>query len=96
VGGWQSETVTWVPTFRANRQRRFDAYMIYSEQRSRLIDYLGAHQHLAVDIELHVTPNGGLCLRSGAQRFYEGLIPMLFSGIADVCEWYDDRATIQI
>jgi hypothetical protein len=33
-------------------------------------------------------------LRSGAQRFYEGAIafrfPTLFSGIADVCEWYDD------
>jgi hypothetical protein len=88
------ETVTWVRTFRAHRQRRFDAYMIYSEQRSRIIDYLGTHQHLAVDIELRATPNGGLRLRSGAQRFYEGLIafpfPMLFSGIADVCEWYDD------
>jgi hypothetical protein len=33
-------------------------------------------------------------LRSGAQRFHEGSIafpfPLLFSGIADVCEWYDD------
>ncbi len=48
------ETVTWVRTFRANRQRRFDAYMIYSEQRSCIIDYLGTHQHLAVDIELGV------------------------------------------
>jgi Domain of unknown function (DUF4166) len=68
--------------------------MIYSEKRSRLIDYLGTHQHLAVDIELRAASNGGLRLRSGAQRFYEGLIsfpfPMLFSGIADVCEWYDD------
>jgi len=36
----------------------------------------------------------GLRLRSGAQRFYEGIIafpfPMLFSGVADVCEWFDD------
>jgi len=88
------ETVTWIRTFRANRQRRFDAYMIYSEQRSCIIDYLGTHQHLAVDIELGVAPNGGLRLRSGSQRFYEGLIafrfPLLFSGVADVCEWYDD------
>jgi hypothetical protein len=34
-------------------------------------------------------------LRSGAQRFYEGPIafsfPMLFSGYADVHEWYDDQ-----
>jgi hypothetical protein len=88
------ETVTWVRTFRTNRQRRFDAYMIYSEQRSCIIDYLGTHQHLAVDMDLGVAPNGGLRLRSGAQRFYEGSIafrfPQQFSGIADVCEWYDD------
>ncbi len=88
------ETVTWVRTFQGNRQRRFDAYMIFSEQRSCIVDYLGTHQHLAVDIELGVAPNGGLRLRSGAQRFYEGAIafsfPLLFSGIADVCEWYDD------
>jgi hypothetical protein len=89
------ETVTWIRTFRNNRTRRFDAYMIFSEQRSCIIDYLGTHQHLAVDIELSVDPTGGLRLRAGAQRFYEGLIgfsfPMLFSGVADVCEWYDDR-----
>ncbi len=36
-----------------------------------------------------------MCLRSGAQRFYEGFIgfnfPMRFSGYADVREWYDDK-----
>jgi hypothetical protein len=69
--------------------------MIYSEERNCIVDYLGTHQHLAVDIELRVRPNGGLQLRSGAQRFYEGPIafnfPLLFSGVANVCEWYDDR-----
>lgn len=89
------ETVTWIRTFRNKRTRRFDAYMIFSEERSCIIDYLGTHQHLAVDIELSVDPTGGLRLRAGAQRFYEGPIgfsfPMLFSGVADVCEWYDDR-----
>lgn len=88
------ETITWVRTFRGRRPRRFDAYMIYSKERSCIVDYLGTHQHLAVDIELRVAPNGGLQLRSGAQRFYEGPIsfrfPIAFSGIADVCEWYDD------
>ena len=33
-------------------------------------------------------------IRSGARRFYEGPLafsfPLLFSGVADVCEWYDD------
>lgn len=89
------ETVTWIRTFRNKRTRRFDAYMIFSEQRSCIVDYLGTHQHLAVDIELSVDPTGGLRLRAGAQRFYEGPIgfsfPMRFSGVADVCEWYDDR-----
>ena len=90
------ETITWIRTFYARRPRRFDAYMIYSEQRQRIVDYLGTHQHLAVDIDLRVAANGGLCLRSGAQRFYEGPVgftfPLLFSGVADVCEWYDDTA----
>ncbi len=89
------ETVTWVRTFDTRKRRRFDAYMIYSQQRGCIVDYLGTHQHLAVDLELSVAPNGGLKLRSGAQRFYEGPIafpfPLFLSGIADVCEWYDDK-----
>jgi hypothetical protein len=88
------ETVTWVRTFDTLRRRRFDAYMVYSEERQCIVDYLGTHQHLAVDLELSVAANGGLKLRSGAQRFYEGPIafpfPLLFSGVAEVCEWYDD------
>jgi hypothetical protein len=88
------ETVTWIRNFETRHPRRFDAYMIYSKERSRIIDYLGTHQHLAVDIHLSVDDRGGLQLRSGAQRFYEGAIafsfPMTFSGIANVCEWYDD------
>jgi hypothetical protein len=90
------ETVTWIRTFGTNPPRRFDAYMIFAAQRNCIVDYLGTHQHLAVDIDLSVEPNGGLRVRSGAQRFYEGLVgftfPMLFSGVADVCEWYDDSA----
>jgi uncharacterized protein DUF4166 len=91
------ETVTWIRTFQTRRPRRFDAYMIHSEERRCIVDYLGTHQHLAVDIDLKVAPNGGLQLRSGAQRFYEGPIgfsfPMLFSGIAEVCEWYDETCS---
>jgi len=94
VDAYGRETMTWVRTFHTRRPRRFDAYMILSEQRGRIVDYLGTHQHLAVDIDLKVASNGRLSLRSGAQRFYEGPVgfsfPMLFSGVADVCEWYDD------
>jgi len=90
------ETVTWVRTFESSRRRRFDAYMIFSEERNRIVDFLGTHEHLAVDIDLRVDEEGGLRLRSGEQRFYEGKVafrfPMLFSGVADVHEWYDDDA----
>jgi hypothetical protein len=89
------ETITWIRTFQTKRPRRFDAYMIHSEKRRCIVDYLGTHQHLAVDIDIKVDPNGGLRLRSGAQRFYEGFLgfpfPMLFTGIADVCESYDEE-----
>jgi len=91
------ETVTWVRTFdMPKKRRRFDATMIYSERRGRIVDYLGSHQHLAVDIDISIAENGGLRLRSAGQRFYEGFIafpfPMFFSGVAEVCEWYDDDA----
>jgi len=90
------ETMSWIRTFELHRRRRFDAYMIYSDARRRIVDYLGSHEHLAVDIDLSVDAAGGLRLRSGAQRIYEGLVgfsfPMAFSGIADVREWYDDAA----
>ena len=96
VDSFGRETISWVRTFQSSRTRRFDAYMVYGQTRGRIVDYLGSHQHLAVDIELSVDDEGGLCLRSGAQRFYEGVIgfnfPMLFSGIATVREWYDGNA----
>jgi hypothetical protein len=88
------ETVSWIRDFGPPLHRRFDATMIYSERRGRIVDYLGTHQHLAVDIDLGVDERGGLHLRSGGQRFYEGPLafrfPMVFSGYADVHEWFDD------
>lgn len=91
------ETVTWIRSFRFGRQeRRFDATMIYSRERGCIIDYLGNRQHLAVDIEAEPSERGGIRIRSGAQRFYEGWLgfrfPELLTGAADVHEWYDDRA----
>jgi hypothetical protein len=95
--GFGRETVTWIRTFQfPDRARRFDATMVYAEGRRRIVDYLGSHQHLAVDIDVAVADNGGLRIRSGAQRFYEGALafpfPLLFSGRAEVLEWYDDDA----
>lgn len=89
------ETITWARTFKTRKLRRFDAYMIYSQARGCIVDYLGSHQHLSVDLEVAADERGGVHIRSGAQRFYEGAIafsfPMLFSGIADVREWYNDE-----
>lgn len=91
------ETVTFVRTMHLpnGRSRRFDATMIYSPDKGRVIDYLGAHQHLAVDLDLAVTDDGALRLDSGAQRFYEGPVafrfPMIFSGVARLTERFDEE-----
>ncbi|WP_349428496.1 DUF4166 domain-containing protein [Microbacterium sp. LWS13-1.2] len=87
------ETVTFVREYRIGaHRRRFDATMILDED--RIVDYLGTHQHLAVDLRLSADEDGGLLLTSGAQRFYEGPIgfrfPMLFSGRARLREYFDD------
>jgi len=87
------ETVTFVREYRVRaRPSRFDATMVLDGD--RVVDYLGTHQHLAVDLDLTVEPDGSLHLRSDAQRFYEGRIafrfPMLFSGRADLRESFDD------
>jgi hypothetical protein len=97
VDGFGRETVTWMRTFDFRRRsRRFDAYMVWSARRNCIVDYLGSHQHLAVDIHLDVDPEThGLRLRSGAQRFYERRVafafPMALSGFADAHEWFDDE-----
>lgn len=74
-------------------RRRFDATMILAG--GRIVDYLGTHQHLAVDLDLAVDEEGALILTSDAQRFYEGPLafrfPMLFSGRARLRERFDDR-----
>ena len=87
------ETVTFVREYSVRATpSRFDATMI--EHDGRIVDYLGTHQHLAVDLDLTVEPDGSLLLRSDAQRFYAGPVgfpfPMLFSGRAELRERFDD------
>jgi Domain of unknown function (DUF4166) len=89
------ETVTWSRRYQfPGATSSFDATMVYSTERDTIIDYLGTHQHLAVDIDCRVDEAGAMCLRSGAQRFYEGWagfrFPMVFTGVADVREWWDE------
>ena len=97
IDSFGRETVTWVRKFRfPGKIRRFDATMIYSRSRGTIVDYLGDRQHLAVDLNIAPAPNGGIRIRSGEQRFYEGPVQFRFprplTGVADVCEWYDDEA----
>lgn len=87
------ETVTFVREYRVcGRRRRFDATMVAGHD--GIVDYLGTHQHLAVDLDVSAEPDGSLLLRSGAQRFYEGPVafcfPMLFSGRATLRERFDE------
>jgi hypothetical protein len=96
VDGFGRETVTFSRRFRMKRRiRAFDATMIFSRQRKVIVDYLGTHQHLAVDLVCSVDDQGALCMTSGEQRFYEGRIgfrfPKLFSGVATVREWWDEE-----
>lgn len=98
-------TTTFVRTFEVarGRRRRFDATMVWSEERGCIVDYIGTHQHIAVDLQCRVRPDGGLHIRTGEQRCHEGLasfrMPPWMSGVAQVDEWYDeesDRMRIEV
>jgi hypothetical protein len=92
------ETVTFVREYRVRRKpSRFDATMVMGD--GRVLDYLGTHQHLAVDLDLTVDEDGSLQLTSDGQRFYEGRFvgfrfPMLFSGRAQLHECFDEEASV--
>jgi hypothetical protein len=87
------ETVTFVREYTVGaHRRRFDATMILDG--GRVLDYLGTHQHLAVELDLRVDERGGLLLTSDAQRFFAGpfgfTFPLLLSGRARLMEYFDD------
>jgi hypothetical protein len=89
------ETVSFVRTFElARKRRRFDAQMVYSGRRGCVVDYLGTRQHLAVDLELGVRPDGGVRIRSREFRLREGpfraVLPEAIVATAEVDEWFDE------
>lgn len=96
VDGFGRPTVTFVRTLQMSqaKKRRFDATMVYSQERGAIVDYLGTHQHLATDLKLAVRPDGSLHLQTTGQRFYEGRVgfnfPEIATGTADLYENYDD------
>lgn len=90
------ETVSFVRTFEfPRRRRRFDAQMVFSSGRG-LVDYLGTHQHLAVDLAVSARPDGGFRIRTGEFRLREGPIrtglPRVLTGSAQVEEWFDEAS----
>ena len=91
------ETVTWSRRFHfPKRTRAFDATMIFSKKRDTIVDYLGTHQHIAVDLKCWADDEGAMCIRSREMRFYEpGVgfrLPLLTTGVANVREWWDEAA----
>lgn len=74
------ESITFVRTLEVDgpRRARFDATMALNPQTHQIVDYPGSHQHLATDLSLEVTTDGGLTIRSHEQRFYEGLVAFRF------------------
>jgi hypothetical protein len=91
------EAVGWCRRFRFGARRRaFDAAMVYSKERGTIVDYLGTHHHLAVDIGCSVDDEGAMRIRTGDQRVYLGPLavplPRSLTVVADVREWWDDEA----
>ena len=88
------ETLTFSRTFHFDTPQHWDATMIHSDERGTIVDYLGTHQHIAVDLHLQVD-DGALLIRSGEQRLHKGpfalRVPRLVTGQARVRESYDER-----
>jgi hypothetical protein len=90
-----TETLVIYRTFELARRRRgFDEYLMPTGTPGRIINRLGTHQHLAVDLDCSVGPYGAMRILSGAQRIEEGPIrfrfPRILSADADVSVGYDD------
>ncbi|MEO7446889.1 MAG: DUF4166 domain-containing protein [Humibacillus sp.] len=96
--GFGRETLTFVRTFELSPslRRRFDATMVSHPTTGHVVDYLGTHQHLAVDLDARVDDRGALHLTSGEQRFHEGRVsfrfPAILTGRAELVESFDEQS----
>jgi hypothetical protein len=91
------EAVSWIRKFHFSKKvRHFDATMVHSEKRKGIIDYLGTHQRLGVDLEISVTENGGMRIRAGRQRLYGRSmtlnLPKAFSALAEIEESFNSAS----
>jgi hypothetical protein len=81
--------------------RHFNAFMTIDAKRGLVKDYLGEPSLFYSDLNLAVTPDGRMSIRSGSQRVIIGNleipIPPLLRGVVTVEEGYDDvRGTFTI
>ncbi|OAT82447.1 hypothetical protein A6P54_07790 [Bacillus sp. MKU004] len=74
--------------------RHFNAFMTIDAARGVVKDYLGEPSLFYSDLNLSVSHDGGLRIRSGSQRFIAGKfeikLPSLFKGEVAVEEGYDE------
>ena len=81
--------------FGNGKTRRFDEFVVLDRSAPTLLIYVGNHQHLVVELNVGVTPEGGLELTTGRQRLLTRgaslRFPLALSAQARIREWYDER-----
>ncbi|RWZ58848.1 DUF4166 domain-containing protein [Halobacillus fulvus] len=90
-GDGGEETFSWVRRFFFPYSiRGFDSVMKYDEKKRKIIDEIGKSGILQIELDIHVTPEGGLFMESN-QMTYKGKIP-LPGPQTSVYEHYDEEA----
>jgi hypothetical protein len=78
-----------------DRVSRFDDTMVFSERRGCIVNYLGSHQDIAAELHLEPTEGGGVRMRGGNQRIYQGRfglkLPDAVAANAAVVETFDEE-----
>ena len=90
----------WCRTFHLNgKPRRFDAVMIFDEQRQSILDWFGKGSLLEAEL-IPTVDDGALILRSGAQRLILGPVkvpmPAFLTAKATVREWAASDGKLEI
>jgi hypothetical protein len=94
---FERETFAYSRRFLLGHQvNRFDDTMVFSERRGCIVNYLGSHQDIAAELHLQPTESGGLRMRGGNQRIYQGRfglkLPDALAAKAEVIETFDEEA----
>lgn len=93
--GLGRETLSLNRTYFMEQERRFDEFLVDVPEAPGLIIYVGNHQHLAVEIEVAASKQGGVEFRTRRQRLMTPLgalrFPLPLSAEATVHEWFDEE-----